>query len=317
MKGDTMKIFLAGATGAVGRQLIPALVGAGHEVTGTTRAESKAGAIRSAGAEPVVLDALDRDAVLAAVAKAGPDLVIHQLTAIERAEFKRFDQAFAATNELRTTGLDYLLEAAQAVGARRFIAQSYTGWANPHSGSKVKTEEDPLDPEPASASVQSLAAIRHVETVVPEAAGVEGLALRYGNFYGPGTSFDRGSEIYEAVAKRRMPIVGGGDGVFSFIHVADAARATVAALEHGRPGVYNIVDDDPAPVSEWLPYYAEVIGAKRPLRVPAWLVRPMLGEFGIAMMTTMRGSSNARARRDLDWTPAYSSWREGFQELRP
>lgn len=311
-----MKIFLAGATGVMGRHLIPALVEAGHEVVGTTRSEGKADSIRAAGAEPVVLDALDRDAVLRAVRQAGPDVVIHQLTAIAQADFKRMDDGFKATNELRTTGLDYLLEAAKVAGAKRFIAQSFTGWPNPHSGSAVKTEEDPLDPKPAANSVRTLAAIRHVESTVPAATGIDGLALRYGGFYGPGTSFDRGGEIYEAVAKRRMPIVGGGAGVFSFIHIKDAAQATAFAVARGRPGVYNIVDDDPAPVSTWLPYYAEIIGAKRPLRAPAWLVRPMLGEFGVAMMTTMRGSSNAKAKAELGWAPSYASWRDGFRELR-
>ena len=312
-----MKIFLAGATGAVGRQLIPALVEAGHEVIGTTRSAAKAGGIQVAGAEPVVLDALDREAVLEAVTEAGPDVVIHQLTAIGRADFKRFDDAFAATNALRTRGLDYLLEAARKAGARRFIAQSYTGWPNPHSGSAVKTEEDPLDPEPAAASARSLAAIRHVESMVPGAADIEGLVLRYGSFYGPGTSFDRGGEIYELVAKRRMPIVGGGGGVFSFIHIKDAARATAMAVERGRPGVYNIVDDDPASVATWLPYYAQIIGAKQPFRAPAWLVRPMLGEFGVATMTTMRGSANSKAKAELGWTPSYPSWRDGFREVGP
>ena len=311
-----MKIFLAGATGVMGRHLIPALVGAGHEVVGTTRSAGKSDGIRAAGAESVVLDALDRDAVLRAVAQAGPDVVIHQLTAIGKSDFKRFDDAFTGTNELRTQGLDYLLEAAQRAGAKRFIAQSFTGWPNPHSGSAVKTEDDPLDPKPAANSVQSLAAIRHVESTLRAATGIDGLALRYAFFYGPGTSFDRGAEIYEAVAKRRMPIVGGGTGVFSFIHIRDAARATAIAVERGDPGVYNIVDDDPAPVSTWLPYYAEIIGAKRPLRAPAWLVRPMLGEFGVAMMTTMRGSSNAKAKAELGWTPSYPSWRDGFSELR-
>ncbi|HEX6336221.1 MAG TPA: NAD(P)-dependent oxidoreductase [Jiangellaceae bacterium] len=311
-----MKIFLAGATGAVGRPLIPALVEAGHEVIGTTRSAAKADGIRAAGAEPVVLDALDREAVLDAVTAAGPDVVMHQLTAIERSDFKRFDDAFAATNELRTRGLDYLLEAARKAGARRFIAQSYTGWPNPHTGSSVKTEEDPLDPEPAAASVRSLTAIRHVESTVPAATGIEGLVLRFGSFYGPGTHFDRGGEIYELVAKRRMPIVGGGGGVFSFIHIKDAALATALAVERGRPGVYNIVDDEPAPVATWLPYYAEIIGAKQPFRVPAWLVRPMLGELGVATMTTMRGSANGKARAELGWAPSYPSWRDGFAELR-
>jgi nucleoside-diphosphate-sugar epimerase len=302
-----MKIFLAGASGVMGRHLIPVLVDAGHEVLGTTRSAGKADGIRAAGAEPIVLDALDRDAVLRAVTHARPDVVVHQLTAIGKADFRRFDEAFALTNELRTRGLDYLLEAAKEAGAKRFVAQSFTGWPNPHSGTALKTEDDPLDPRPATRSVQTLAAIRHVEAAVTARAGIDGLALRYGGFYGPGTSFDRGGEIYEAVVKRRMPVVGGGTGVFSFIHLVDAARATAIAVERGRPGIYNVVDDDPAPVSEWLPYFAAVIGAKRPLRVPAWLVRPMLGEFGVATMTTMRGSSNAKAKAEFGWVPASAS----------
>ena len=310
-----MKIFLAGATGVMGRHLIAPLIEAGHEVIGTTRSDAKAGAIRAAGGKPVVLDALDRDAVITAVTDAAPDVVIHQLTAISRADFKRFDDAFAVTNELRTKGLDYLLEAACQAGAKRFIAQSFTGWTNPHSGSAVKTEEDPLDPAPAAAAVRTLAAIRHVESTVPAAIGIDGLVLRYGSFYGPGTSFDRGGEIYDAVTKRKLPIVGGGTGVFSFVHIKDAGRITAIAVERGRPGVYNVVDDEPAPVATWLPYYAEIIGAKKPLRAPAWLVRPMLGEFGVAMMTTMRGSANGKAKVEFGWTPSYPSWRDGFREL--
>jgi nucleoside-diphosphate-sugar epimerase len=309
-----MKVFLAGATGALGRHLVPALVGAGHDVVGTTRSEAKADGLRTAGAEPVVVDALDRDAMLAAVTVAQPDVVIHQLTAIGEASFKKFDQSFAATNELRTRGLDYLLEAAQAAGAKRFIAQSFTGWPNEHSGTEVKTEDDPLDPSPAAASKQSLAAIRYVESAVTGAENINGLVLRYGGFYGTtGTGFGRGGEMLDMIAKRKLPIVGGGTGIFSFIHIADAAAATVAAVERGAPGVYNIVDDDPAPVATWLPYLAEMIGAKPPRKVPAWLVKPMLGEFGVATMTTMRGSSNAKAKRELEWTPTYPSWRDGFR----
>lgn len=310
-----MRVFVAGATGAVGRKLVPALVAAGYEVTGTTRSAGKAEAVRAAGAEPVVLDPLDADAVAAAVAAARPEVVIHQLSALggTEASFKHFDQQFAETNVLRTKGLDPLLAAAQASGARRFIAQSFTGWSNPRTGGPVKTEQDPLDPHPAAESRETLAAIRHLESAVTGASGIEGLALRYGLFYGPGTGFERGGEMFEMVRNRKIPIVGGGTGVWSFIHMDDLAGATVAAVERGAPGVYNIVDDEPAPVSEVLQYLAEVLGAKPPRRMPAWLARPMLGQHGVSMMTAVRGSSNAKAKRELGWKLVYPSWRQGFR----
>ncbi|MPZ25604.1 MAG: NAD-dependent epimerase/dehydratase family protein [Micromonosporaceae bacterium] len=309
-----MRIFLAGATGAVGRRLVPALVGAGHEVFGTTRGSARAGDLRAAGAEPVVLDPLDRDAVMAAVAAAKPEVVMHQLTALGnlKLDFKRFDREFAQTNLLRTKGLDYLLAAAQAAGARRFVAQSFTGWPNERTGGPVKTEDDPLDPTPTAASRESHAAIRYLESAVT-GGGIEGLALRYGGFYGPGTGFERGGAMVEMVRQRKLPIVGGGTGIWSFVHMDDVTSATVAAVEHGTTGLYNIVDDEPAPVAEWLPYLAEVLGARPPRRVPAWLVRPMLGEHGVSAMTATRGSSNARAKRELGWKLRYPSWREGFR----
>ncbi|MGH3342585.1 MAG: NAD-dependent epimerase/dehydratase family protein [Carbonactinosporaceae bacterium] len=309
-----MRVFLAGATGAVGRILLPALVNAGHDVVGTTRSAAKADDVRAAGGEPVVLDALDADAVHAAVTAAKPEVVIHQLTDLTRLKSpKRFDAEFATTNRLRTGGLDLLLGAAQAAGARRFIAQSYTGWPNERSGGSVKTEDDPLDPNPAGSSRQSLAAIRHLEAAVTGAAGIEGLALRYGSFYGPGTSLGAGGDILRMVGKRQLPIVGGGRGVWSFVHIGDVAAATVAALDGGAPGLYNITDDEPAPVADWLPELADAIGAKPPRRVPAWLVRPMLGDHGISVMTQIRGSSNAKAKRELSWALAYPSWRQGFR----
>ncbi|NED98858.1 NAD-dependent epimerase/dehydratase family protein [Phytoactinopolyspora halotolerans] len=310
-----MKIFLAGATGVIGRHMVPGLVKAGHEVAGTTRDASKAGQLRAAGAEPVVLDALDRNAVLSAVRQHRPDVVIHQLTAIGGTDLKRFDEGFAVTNELRTRGLDYLLEAAQDVDAGRFIAQSFTGWTNPRTGASVKDENDPLDDRPARGSVESLKAIRHTEEAVTAATGTEGLVLRYGFLYGPGTALGPSGDMYQALAARKLPIVGGGTGIFSFVHVADAAAAAVVAVDRGDPGVYNIVDDEPVQVAEWLPHLARTIGAKPPRRVPAWLAKPMIGEFGVAMMTAMRGSSNAKARRELGWEPAYPSWREGFPAM--
>ncbi|NDL58116.1 NAD-dependent epimerase/dehydratase family protein [Phytoactinopolyspora mesophila] len=310
-----MKIFVAGAAGVVGKHLVPELVAAGHDVVGTTRDAMKADQVRALGAEPVVLDALDRDAVMTAVADAHPDVVIHQLTAIGATDFKKFDESYEMTNRLRTEGLDYLLEAAREAGAKRFIAQSFTGWPNARTGSEIKTEEDALDPAPSPASTKSLEAIRHLESAVTAAAGIEGIVLRYGVLYGPGTAFGAGGEMVEVVSKRKMPIVGGGAGVFSFVHVADAAAATVAALENGRPGIYNIVDDEPAPVVTWLPYLADVLGAKNPMKMPAFLAKPMLGEFGVTTMTAMRGSSNAKAKRQLGWTPVHRTWRDGFRTL--
>lgn len=309
-----MRIFIAGATGALGRRLTPLLIRGGHHVTGTTRSTAKVGQLRATGAEPVVLDALERDAVLAAVTTARPDVVVHQLTALSTPmNLRRFDQSFAQTNRLRTEGTDNLLAAAQAAGAQRFIAQSYTGWLNERTGGPVKTEDDPLDAHPTTASRNTVAALRHLERVVTTARDIDALALRYANFYGPGTSMGVGGDVLEMVRKRQMPVAGGGTGVWSFLHIDDAARATAIAIERGAPGLYNIADDDPAPVHEWLPYLAEAIGAKPPLRVPVWLVKPVLGEHGVSLMTAVRGSSNAKARRELHWEPYHRSWRQGFR----
>ena len=309
-----MRIFLAGATGVVGTALVPVLLRAGHDVSGTTRRAQKADALAASGATPVVLDPLDRDAVVDAVTSAKPEVVVHQLTALTgMGDVRHFDRDFAMTNRLRTEGLDHLLAAARAAHARRFVAQSFTGWPNERTGGPVKTEDDPLDPNPVAASRETLEAIRFLEsTVSGAAADLEGVVLRYGGFYGPGTSISNGGEFVEMVRRRRFPIVGGGTGVWSFIHIDDVAAATLAAIEGGPPGVYNIVDDEPAPVSEWLPYLADAIGAKPPIRLPAWLARPMLGEFGISMMISVRGSSNEKAKREFDWRPTYASWREGF-----
>ena len=305
-----MRVFVTGATGTLGRHLVPGLVAAGHQVTATTRTQGKAAALREAGAEPVVLDGLDREAVIAAVRAAAPEAIIHQMTALAgmRAP-RRLDRDFAVTNELRTRGTDNLLAAAAAAGTRRVIAQSFTGWPNERSGGPVKTEDDPHDPRPVPSSVRTLAAIRHVEEVVPRSVP-EGIVLRYGSFYGPGAS----DVMLDVVRKRQMPVVGGGTGVWSFTHVADAAAATVTAVVRGAPGVYNIVDSEPAPVAEWLPYLARVAGAKPPLRVPAWAGRLLAGEFIAAWMTTARGSCNAKARKELGWEPRFASWREGFRD---
>ncbi|HEX6076730.1 MAG TPA: NAD(P)-dependent oxidoreductase [Micromonosporaceae bacterium] len=310
-----MRIFVAGATGAIGRRLVPMLVRAGHEVTGTTRTPAKAEAVRAMGADPVVVDALDADAVMAAVGDAAPTVVVHQLTALSGpASLRNFDRAFTGTNRLRTEGTRHLLTAARRAGARRFVVQSFTGWPNQRTGGPVKTELDPIDPHPTAASRETVAALRSLESMVAEAADIEGVVLRYGLFYGPGTSLAPGGEVLELVRGRRLPVVGGGTGVWSFVHIDDAAQATLTACEGTAVGIYNVVDDDPAPVRVWLPYLAEAIGAKPPRRVPTWLVRPLLGEHGISMMTAVRGSSNAKARRDLGWVPAYPSWRQGFRE---
>jgi 2-alkyl-3-oxoalkanoate reductase len=303
-----MRVFVTGATGALGRHLVPGLVAAGHQVTATTRSAAKTGPLRAVGAEPVVLDGLDTDAVIAAVRAASPEVIVHQMTALaDLRSLRNFDRVFAATNELRTKGTDNLLAAAAAAGTRRMVAQSYTGWPNERTGGPVKTENDPFDPRPLPSTRQSLAAIRHIEQAVP--AGLpEGIALRYGSFYGPGAS----EPLLDLVRKRQLPVIGGGTGIWSFIQTSDAAAATVAAVERGAPGVYNIVDSDPAPVAEWLPYLAGIIGAKPPLRVPAWLGRALAGELVAAQMTNVRGSSNEKARKELGWEPRYASWREGF-----
>jgi 2-alkyl-3-oxoalkanoate reductase len=305
-----MRVFVTGATGTLGRHLVPGLVAAGHQVTATTRSPGKVAQLRAAGAEPAVLDGLDGAAVLAAVRAAAPEVIIHQMTALAgmRAP-RRVDQEFAVTNELRTTGTDNLLAAAAAAGTGRVIAQSFTGWPNERSGGPVKTEGDPLDPRPVPSATRTLAAIRHVEETVPRGVP-EGIVLRYGFFYGPGAS----DVMLDIVRKRQMPVVGGGAGVWSFTHVADAAAATVAAVVRGAPGVYNVVDSEPAPAAEWLPYLARVAGAKPPLRVPAWAARPLAGEFVVMLMTSARGSSNDKARKELGWEPRYASWRDGFRD---
>ena len=309
-----MKIFLAGATGAMGRQLVPRLVAAGHDVVGMTRRESNQPALYELGATPVLADALDPEHVAAAVARAEPQVIIHQLTAISRLNPRTFDRDFALTNRLRTEGTDHLLSAGRAVGVERFIAQSYTSWPYARTGGPVKDEDAPLDPMPAREMRESMAAIRHLEEAVVGAEWTTGIVLRYGGFYGPGTSMAPGGEQFEMLRKRRLPIVGDGGGVWSFVHIADAAEATVAAVERGERGVYNIVDDDPAPVSEWVPALAKQLGAPKPWRVPRPLARLAAGEAGVVMMTEIRGASNAKAKGELAWMPRHPSWRQGFGE---
>jgi nucleoside-diphosphate-sugar epimerase len=309
-KEQTMRVFVAGAAGAIGRRLIPQLRQRGHAITATTRNPDKLDELQGLGAEAVIMDGLDATAVGEAVTRAEPDAIVHQMTALAGApDLRRFDRWFATTNELRTRGTDHLLSAARAAEVPRFVAQSYTGWTNPSTGGPVKSETDPLDPHPLKMQTESLAAIRYLEETVT-AAPLEGIALRYGNFYGPGAS----DALVELIRKRRFPLVGDGAGVWSWIHLDDAAAATVAALERGTRGLYNIVDDDPAPASAWLPYLAEAVGAKPPMSVPAWLARPMAGSVAVRWMTEARGSSNAKAERELDWRPAWSSWRDGFRQ---
>ena len=306
-----MKVFLAGATGAIGQRLVPRLVAHGHQVVATTRSPDKTARLRSLGAEPVLLDGLNALQVGEAVARAEPDVIVHEMTALARmTSLRHFDRDFARTNELRTRGTDYLLGAAEAAGVRRFVAQSFTGWPNIREGGPIKDEHDPLDPNPPAAQSQTLAGIRYLERAVLDAPG-EGIVLRYGSLYGPGAS----DSLVAPVRKRRMPIIGTGAGVWSWIHVDDAAAATVAAVEGGPAGIYNIVDDDPAPVSEWLPALARSVGARPPRHVPVWLGRLAAGDVAVSMMTQIRGSSNAKARRELGWEPSHSSWRTGFREL--
>ncbi len=308
-----MRVFVAGATGAIGKQLVPRLVAAGHEVHGMTRSESKQEMLSELGAVPVVADALDPDQVAEAVGRARPDVIVHELTAIDALDTRHFDHDFATTNRLRTEGTDYLLSAGQAVGVRRFVAQSHiVSYAR--TGGPVKSEDDPFDPSPAREMRESLAAIRHLEDAVLGAWWTHGTVLRYGHFYGPGTSMAPGGQLLELIRRRQFPLVGEGGGVWSFIHVADAAEATVAAVGRGSRGVYNVVDDDPALVAEWLPALAQELGAKAPRRVPRFIGRLFAGEAGVVMMTELRGASNAKAKWELGWRPAHPTWREGFAE---
>jgi nucleoside-diphosphate-sugar epimerase len=311
-----MRVFVAGATGALGKQLVPMLVASGHDVVGMTRTEAKRDQLRSLGAQPVVADALDADAVGRAVGEAAPDVIVHELTAIPPAlNMRRFDREFALTNRLRTEGTDHLLSAGRAVSVKRFVAQS-NAVMYARTGGPVKREDAPLDDDPPSAMRQGLAALRHLEAAVMGAQWTEGVVLRYGWFYGPGTSIaldPLGSQI-ELLRKRQLPIVGGGTGVWSFIHIEDAATATVAAVEGGPSGIYNVVDDEPARVSEWAPVLAAAVGAKRPLRVPRWVGRLAAGEWAVTAMTEIRGGANDKAKHALDWQLRYPSWRQGFAE---
>jgi nucleoside-diphosphate-sugar epimerase len=310
-----MKIFVAGATGALGRQLVPQLAAKGHEVVGMTRSADKQDLVRSLGARPAVADALDPDAVAQAVAQAEPDVIVHQLTALSGDfDMRHIGEFLEVTNRLRTEGTDHLLAAGRAVGIRRFVAQSYAGWPFARTGGPVKTEEDELDPTPPDAMRDGLDAIRYLEAAVTGVTWTEGVVLRYGGFYGPGTGMTRGGEQAQLIEKRKWPVVGDGGGVWSFVHIEDAATGTVEAIEHGSPGVYNVVDDDPAPAREWLPALAAALGARKPMRLPRWLGRIAAGEAAVVMMTDVRGASNAKAKQELGWQLRYPSWRQGFVE---
>jgi nucleoside-diphosphate-sugar epimerase len=309
-----MRVLVAGATGAMGKELVPRLVDAGHEVFAMIRRESNRARAAQLSAVPVIADALDRAQVEAAVRQAAPEVIVDQLTAIGRIDTRHFERSFAATNRLRIEGTDNLLAAARATGVRRFVAQSNGAFTYSRTGGPVKDEQDALDRSPVGQMAPMIAAIEHLERAVLSAAWTEGIVLRYGAFYGPGTSMAAGSEQLEMIRTRKFPVVGDGGGVWSFVHIADAAEATVAAVQNGGRGIYNIVDDEPAPVAEWLPELAAMQGAKEPMRVPRFIGRLAAGQAGVMLMTELRGASNAKARRELDWVLRYPSWRQGFKE---
>jgi nucleoside-diphosphate-sugar epimerase len=304
-----MKVLLIGASGAIGGRLVPQLTEHGHDVIGTCHSPAKTERLRALGAEPILLDALDAQAVRDAVSRAEPDAIVYQATALADMRFGRnFDRTFAQTNRLRTEGTDNLLAAARETGVHRFIAQSFASMRNAREGSMVKNEDDPLDPNPPTTMREGHAAMRHLEQAVTDAGGI---ALRYGGFYG-----DPNDGMVEPVRKRQFPIIGDGAGVLSWIHLDDAAAATVRALDHDGPAIYNIVDDEPAPMREWLPALAAALGAKPPRHIPVWLARLIAGEAAVLMGTEARGASNSKAKREFGWTPEhYPSWRQGFAEV--
>ncbi len=311
-----MRIFVAGASGAVGLRLVPALVSAGHSVAGLTRTPAKAEAIRRMGAHPVVADGLDAEAIRTAVGSAKPEIIIHEMTDLGGAsDLRHFDRTFANSNALRTRGTDLLLAAGREAGVRRFVAQSYCGWPFARTGGPIKTEGDALDPDPPEEFRRALQAIRYLERTVTGSSQPEGIVLRYGSFYGPDTGMFA-SAMVEQLRHRRVPLIGDGGGWWSFLHIDDAASATVKAIDRGKAGsIYNIVDDDPAEVRQWLPALAEMLGAKPPFHVPSWIARLVAGDHIVAMMTQGRAGSNAKAKSELDWQPAYPSWRQGFAEI--
>jgi nucleoside-diphosphate-sugar epimerase len=307
-----VRVFVAGATGVIGRRLVPMLIAAGHEVTGMVRSARRIDALRAIGAEPAIADALDADAVRTAVGDARPDAVIHELTSLPpRIDPRKLERDFAVNDRLRSEGTRHLVSAAQAAGARRIIAQSIAFAYAPGPSGTLHAEGDPLFLEAPKPFRRSVEALRDLDAAV---LGADGVVLRYGYFYGPGSAISPEGSIVQDVTRRRLPIVGGGDGVWSFVHVDDAARATVAALTRGGSGAYNVVDDDPARVSDWIPGIAAAIGAPRPFRVPALIARLAAGSYGVSTMTEAQGASNELAKRELEWSPEHPSWREGFRE---
>ena len=310
-----MKVLVTGASGAIGKQLVPKLVSAGHTVTGITTSPEKREMLRGLGAEPVVADVLDAEEIGSVVAAASPEAIIHEATALAGdLDVRHFDRSFAVTNRLRSEGTDNLLAAAVAAGARRFIAQSYGNWNYERDGTRAKREEDRFDPAPPPAQRRSLDAIVRLERAVLGAPGIEGIALRYGNFYGPGTGLAEDGDVAALVRKRRLPVIGAGTGVWSFVHVDDAATATLAAIDRGASGAYNVADDEPVAVADWLPELARALDAPPPRHVPVWLGRLAAGAVGVSMMTRIRGASNAKAKRELGWRPRYATYREGFRD---
>ncbi|MBV9687233.1 MAG: NAD(P)-dependent oxidoreductase [Alphaproteobacteria bacterium] len=307
-----MRVFVAGATGAVGSRLLPLLLSAGHSVVGLTRSAGKAEAIRRIGAEAAVADALNRAATVEAVARAKPDVIVHEMTSLSAAnDLRRFERSFVGTNRLRTEGLQNLLAGAKQAGTRRIVVQSFCGWPYARVGGPVKSEDDPLDPNPPRELRRALDAIRYLENTVTASSDIDGIVLRYGAFYGPGTGLFDGPLI-DQLRRRRVPLIGDAGGWWSFLHIDDAAAATALAVERAALGIYNIADDDPAPVREWLPVLATALGAKPPRRVPTWLARLVAGEDAVIMGTDARGASNARAKRELGWVLRFPSWRQGF-----
>jgi nucleoside-diphosphate-sugar epimerase len=322
-----MKILIAGASGAIGRALVPLLVGAGHDVVGVVQRPRSAELVRAMGAEPRTADALDRAAVLACFREVRPEVVIHQATAIPpNVDMRRFDRDFTLTNLLRTEGTRNLLAAAVEVGTKHFIAQSFAGWTygrTTNGGKPIKTprtaklkaEDDPLDPHPPKKMRTTLDALKTLEQAVLSESRLSGTVLRYGWFYGPHTSIAKDGSVVQALRRRKLPLVGDGAGMWSFVHIEDAASATAAAVTAGCSGIFNVADDEPAPVSEWLSFLAHCAHAQPPRQVPVWLARMLIGEHIVAVMNEIRGVSNAKIKRELGWTPRWPSWRQGFQEM--
>jgi len=311
-----MKVLVAGATGVVGSALLPMLLKRGHHVAGLVRSDASAAAVKALGATALQADAFNAAQVRAALTAFRPEVAVHQMTALAGlSDLRKFDAAFALTNRLRTEGCRIMVDAAAAVGTRRFVSQGYCGWPYARVGGPVKAETDPLDPDPPAQFRRTFEALQQMERIVTTAPGLEGVVLRYGSFYGPGTNFARDGSFVADVRRRRVPLIGDAGGVFSFIHVGDVASATVAAIE-GRPtNIFNVTDDEPAAVDVWLPYLASVVGARRPIRLPAWLMRLVLPEHLFVMMTSVRGGSNAKFKQHFGWSPARASWRDGFREF--